>query len=740
MTNHGNRYVFGDLDVDTGRFRVERAGRPAVLEPKAFDLLILLIERHGQVVTKQEILERIWTDTAVTDNALTRVVAQLRKAIGDDARDARFIETVPTRGYRWLPEPEVAAAPVGPGLEPPETNPTPSRSLNAGGWGRYTFAAVGFGAAALAAIGAVVIFRGPSPAASSWTPSTVTMRTEQLTVSPVLDAFPTLSPDGRLIAYTTNKTGAFELHVRTVSGGAVERAVTADGQQNVQPAWSPDGELIAYHSRRRGGIWIVPALGGAPRLVSEFGSRPAWSPDGRHLAFQSDPCTDISPHAYSANIPSVIWIVDRDGSHPRAVTTTGFPIGAHGSPAWSPDARRIAFVTSAAGSPQLWVVTADGGEPARVGQIDRVYDPVFSPDGKTIYAATGGEAIFAIPISEDTGQATGHPTRLAAAGAGIARHLSISRDGRHVAMARMDVGSHIWTPPMAGDRTTGPAAEVTVERVPRQTRPAFSPSGAELAFWTRRPGAGSEVWTVNPAGGPSSPVMSSDLANPVFYLGPTWVGGGRELVFKVQRESSVRMARMDLDSRRETTLLESQAGDDDVVDPNERVLNAEDLAVSPDGTTAVYSQIDLSTGRPRLYLRRFAEQTARPLTSGEFPERFPVWSPDGRTLAFELKKGDATNIALVSAAGGSPRLITAERNESWPYGWSPDGDKIVYAALRQGLWNLWWVSSRTGTAKQLTQYKSADTFVRYPAWSPRGDRIAYELGTVTGNIWIGWLP
>ena len=110
MTNHGNRYVFGDLDVDAGRFRVERDGRPVVLEPKAFDLLILLVECQGRVVTKQEILERIWTDTAVTDNALTRVVAQLRKAIGDDARDARFIETVPTRGYRWLPAPDVAPA------------------------------------------------------------------------------------------------------------------------------------------------------------------------------------------------------------------------------------------------------------------------------------------------------------------------------------------------------------------------------------------------------------------------------------------------------------------------------------------------------------------------------------------------------------------------------------------------------------------------------------------------------
>ena len=108
MTPPASRYRFGELRVDLAAFRVERAGRPVELEPKAFDLLVLLIQSRPDVVTKQEIFDRIWAGTAVTDNALTRVVAQLRKALGDDARGAQFIETVPTRGYRWLPEPDAA--------------------------------------------------------------------------------------------------------------------------------------------------------------------------------------------------------------------------------------------------------------------------------------------------------------------------------------------------------------------------------------------------------------------------------------------------------------------------------------------------------------------------------------------------------------------------------------------------------------------------------------------------------
>src|SRR5262245_38673439 len=114
-------HAFSDVVVDPQRYTVTRGGRPLALEPKAFDLLLLLVESQGRLVSKQEILDRVWGGTAVTDNSLTRIVAQLRKALGDDAREAKYIETVPTRGYRWLAavhegsvEPERAASAIVP--------------------------------------------------------------------------------------------------------------------------------------------------------------------------------------------------------------------------------------------------------------------------------------------------------------------------------------------------------------------------------------------------------------------------------------------------------------------------------------------------------------------------------------------------------------------------------------------------------------------------------------------------
>jgi Tol biopolymer transport system component len=564
------------------------------------------------------------------------------------------------------------------------------------------------------------------------------MRPVQLTASPGLDAFPALSPDGQLIAYASNRGGSFEIVVRALAGSGEERAVTSDGLQNVQPAWSPDGAFIAYHSRRRGGIWATSALGGGPRQISRFGSRPAWSPDGARIAFQSDPYIDLSPTGYAANIPSTIWTAARDGTDARAVTRAAAPIGAHGSPTWSPDGARIVFVTAAAGPLRVWTVAAGGGIPALIDGLEGSHDLTLAPDGRTIYAATGGPTLKRVAVSPETGLADGTPETILVPGVSSVRHVSLSRDGSAIAFAGMELTSQLWTLPMAGEAASAPPTRLTEERTTRQTEPAFSPDGKALAFWSVRPGAGAEIWIVGAEGGRASPVTIRDqLFNPTSYTRPSWIPGGRQLAFLSHEDPIVRSVTFDLDSRRETTLLEVAALEDPKTNSS---FTARDLTLAPDGTRAAYSQVDPATGRPRLFVRPLSEPLGRPLTSGLASERYPVWSPDGRLLAYEIKQDDATNIAIVGADGSRPRTLTATTGENWPYGWSPDGDKVLFAALRGGLWNLWWVSIATGDTRQLTRNESANVFLRYPAWSPRGDRIAYELGTVTGNVWIAPLP
>jgi len=219
--NESAVYRFGDVRVDRQRYRVERGGRAVPLEPRAFDLLVLLVESHGRVLTKKEILDRLWTDTAVTDNALTRIVAQLRKALGDDARESKYIETVPTRGYRWLADVQHDIEERPTLVAPIATEPAP----------RVRWAATVVGLMAIAAVAVVLasvlgIARSPAPV-KALDPATV--RPVQLTVSPGLDAFPSFSPDGTSITYATDRSGQFEIAVRSLAAGAGERAITSDG-------------------------------------------------------------------------------------------------------------------------------------------------------------------------------------------------------------------------------------------------------------------------------------------------------------------------------------------------------------------------------------------------------------------------------------------------------------------------------------------------------------------------------
>jgi serine/threonine-protein kinase len=95
-------YQFDDVRVDLDTFEVFKGESGVRLEPKGFEALVFLIENRGRLIEKQELLKAVWKEAFVTENAMTRVIAQLRKAIGDHSKQPKYIETVPTRGYRFI--------------------------------------------------------------------------------------------------------------------------------------------------------------------------------------------------------------------------------------------------------------------------------------------------------------------------------------------------------------------------------------------------------------------------------------------------------------------------------------------------------------------------------------------------------------------------------------------------------------------------------------------------------------
>ena len=729
--------LFDDVRVDTSAFRVERGGRAVALEPKAFDLLVLLLEHPGQVVTKQEILDAVWPRTAVSDNAMTRIVAHLRKALGDDARDARYIETVPTRGYRWLASVERRED----GSRAAAGSSAPAAVSH---WPRRGFVVTAPAVLAAAAVLSLAYRQGQTRGPE--TPAVLSVWPTQVTVSPRLDAYPALSPDGRAVAYATDRSGGFEIVLKPLLGGASEIALTSDGQQNVEPAWSPDGDYIAYHSMRRGGIWIVPALGGVPRQVCDFGSDPAWSPDGKRLAFQSDPLADIAPGAFGANVPSTIWTVARDGADRRRITSSADPVGGHAAPAWSPDGQHIAFATYSEDPRRLWSVPAAGGPATLLDEAHgAIFDPVYAPDGRSVYYATGGPFIIRVPVA--AGRRNGPHDAIATPGLAAVRHLSISGDGRRLAMTSLTLSSNLWTVDVSRGRgeTAGPPRPLTDDTSRRKTTPSWSPDGRWIAYTGSRGGPGSDIFVMSAADGRAVPVTTGEPAitkpGPPANYRPTWLPDSSRVAFLSTDGQRTRLRVADVTSRRTEVLMDlGPVTAHDEVRPG--VVNAVlDFRISPDAEAVAFSEVDRATGLRRLFLRgRDGSETPRPLSAPDRAESYPIWSRDGRWIASQVRDERGSHVMVRAAEGGVSRVLTPEPGEAWVHDWVGDNDRIVFAGQRAGVWNVWWVSRETGKETQVTRYTGVNTFVRYPSSSPRGDRVVFELGEVRGNVWLTAVP
>ena len=111
-------FRFDRFQADDTAFRLTAEGTPVSLEPKTLRLLLYLIQNRGRLVRKQELLDAVWQDTAVTESALTRSIGLLRKALNDDSREPCFIETVPTAGYRFIAQVEILPSPPAAAVAP----------------------------------------------------------------------------------------------------------------------------------------------------------------------------------------------------------------------------------------------------------------------------------------------------------------------------------------------------------------------------------------------------------------------------------------------------------------------------------------------------------------------------------------------------------------------------------------------------------------------------------------------
>ncbi|HXA77807.1 MAG TPA: winged helix-turn-helix domain-containing protein [Candidatus Acidoferrales bacterium] len=715
-------YRFDDVEVDVGNFRVSKHGKTVALEPKSLTVLVFLIERHGRLVEKRELMDAVWNDASVTENSLTHAITQLRKVLGDDAKKARYIETVPTRGYRFVAN--LAAVKdestlIGAPQYSNQARPTSSAKGLASKRSRRLYVlSSALIIVAVLAVTLIFVHRVHSPAEFQ------ILRSSQLTTSTGLSFCPTLAPDGTQMAYSTDSGKGFEIFVRQLIPGGKEVQITSDGGGNVQPAWSPDGNLIVYHSASRGGLWVIPALGGTARKLADFGSHPSWSRDDQWIAFQSSVSDDFGADSSGILPPSAIWVIRPDGTDARQITPPGHPLGAYGAPSWSPDSKHIVFVED--GAAAIWAVALDGSGLVRLTDPSyRSYDPVYSLDGKSVLfgaveAADGGwlYGLSRVRVSPDTSAPLGKPTQLMSSNGLHIKNLSFSADGKRLVYAAVSLRSSLQALQLS--KSTDPVGEpiaITSSFGCRTTLPAFSPNGLLIAFNSclGKTGEYEQIWSMNADGSNLEQLTPAD--RPMGF--PSWYPDSRHILAGSPDEK--KLISIDLTTRERKAV--GDWGD-----------NLEDFALSPDGSQlAVNAYVD---GARNIWLMIMANGAMRPLTPGKDKFSFPSWSPDGKFIAAEGLRGSDNDVAIITVSSGNIQELTPYHGKEWVQSWSPDGDKVFFAKQDDDLtWNIWSVSRSTKVLEQLTHYTSRNAYVRYPTVSVR-NKLVYEYTETNGNIWM----
>jgi DNA-binding winged helix-turn-helix (wHTH) protein/Tol biopolymer transport system component len=531
MSVRGRRFRFGDFELDLDARELRRDGRPVRIQPQPYRVLELLVLRAGEVVSRDELRQRIWDAATFVefDQGLNYCIRQIRFVLGDSAAHPAFVETLKKRGYRFTaPVNTIDEAPGhvgGAAIDLPR--PEPASEIEPQIAQEILPAAPRVHFIHYAVIGAVVVAIAAAVAMTRQASGTHgSVAYGQLTSFSDAAFEPALSPDGRMLAFLVgNDTGfPFSAEVFTKmlpDGEPIQR--THDSVLKYGVAFSSDGSEITYTAADAAHGWTVrslPVLGGDSRLLLSNAAGLSWL-DEHHALFsqiktglhmQLVTATDrrenlrsvylpqheramahygrLSPDGQSVLVvemgPTGGWVrcrlVPFDGS------STGMPIGPDGpclSAAWSPDGRWMYFTAVINGASHVWRQRFPSGEPeqltsgpAQVGGI------AVSPDGRSIVTSLG------IPESGVWLHST-EGERLISPD-GYASQLSFSPDGRFLYFglrhAVSDMSRELWMT----DLTSG-MSEPLVQGF-FITSYDVSPDGAWIVFGVRPPSGPSEIW------------------------------------------------------------------------------------------------------------------------------------------------------------------------------------------------------------------------------------------------------
>ena len=596
-------------------------GKVHRLEPKMMEVLVYLAQNQRVVVSKEQLMRVVWPDTFVTDDVLTRCVSELRKALEDDAKEPRVIQTIPKRGYRLL----VKVEPVNP--------PSPRSHI--------TYIYIGAAILLSLCISAFVSILWMA----RQTAAPVIASTEQITFTAEGKLAPILTDGLRLFF---DQGGLVQM---SVSGGEVVPIRSSLGGLSALDV-SPDGSDLlvvkrdGFDESGRGYLYVLPILGGSPRRIGAiYTSDARWSPDGESILY----CDGRS-----------LYVVNSAGTNPRKIWEAASAIEA---PVYSPDRRKIRVTVYGVNqwqSRKIWELDADGRNahpitpdwPAEAGE----YWGQWSPDGKHYVFLSNRDdktdVFELVPPSFLTLFKAPVPVKLTQSALEISS-VSPSRDGtRLFVIGSADQGAMVAYDPKA-KRFVPFLGGMTAAMI------EVSPDGQWIAYKTYPQ---ESIWKCRVDGTERVQLVASGSI-------PRWSPDGKKIVFHAWFPKGPKLF-----------VVPAEGGNVEEVVPGASNEDPNQMSGSwgADGESVTYGEYpNPGTSAKGIHVWNFRTHTGSILPGSE-GYHSPAWSPDGKWL---IAVHDSPNHFMLYSPVAKAWTDFGEnpKDSNW-WVWSRDSKSIYYTA------------------------------------------------------------
>jgi Tol biopolymer transport system component/DNA-binding winged helix-turn-helix (wHTH) protein len=644
------RIRFGNYEADLAAGELRKNGRPLRVQEQPFQVLTALIERPGEVVTREQLRERLWADQTFVDfdQGLNTAINKLREVLGDSVANPRFIETLPKRGYRFLcpidgqPDPSVPASRQ---VEPASGQQRPRRP-------QVLVAAVA--ALAIAAAGSAWLTMRPPD-----TPVELPLR--RFSIQPQTPigknsfffTLAAVSPDARQIAFVVDQR-AGKLWVQDLDQSEPRELAGTEGA--VGPFWSPDSKFIGFVAS--GGVLKkVPVAGGPPTQLCDLPDKAffggTWSSDGASIVVSS------GPH------PRVLYEVPAAGGTPQLLLSAE-PL-LQQLPATIGDRRDV--TSRCLYFPHFLPVEGSRLLAFTLGPVESrviLYDlqaqraavfgagdmPVYSAGGHLVYrSGKDSSDLWAQPFSLKTLEATGAPFPIARNGA----DPSVAADGTLVYLDSYS-DQLVWLN-RQGRRISElgePAREIYYPAVSSTERFVAAEIMENLNL---------DIWVYEAARGSRTRLS----AHPDVEILPVWSPAEDTVAFSSYRAGNTDIFLRSADAGAEETALVNES-------PPERVSDW-----SHNGEYILYSLQTSDNGHDLWYMKRTDDGVWEPhsFLATSFHERVAKLAPDGRYVAYISDESGRDEVYVRSFPVGE-RKWTISTSGASQLRWRRDGREIFY--------------------------------------------------------------